>query len=100
MNFNSPQTAIDLAIQFPNVCVDTSWQPAEVIGEAVHRAGARKVLFGTDWPLAGANVAVGRERIGACVSAGFFSEEEAALVLGDNAERILAPQTTDVSHAG
>src|SRR5262249_55470294 len=63
MNFHEPETAIDLAEKYANVFVDTSWQPTEVIAEAVRRMGARKILFATDWPFIGNNLSIGVDRV-------------------------------------
>ncbi len=89
MNYHEPDVALELAEDFENVSVDTSWQPVEIIGEAVRRAGAERVLFGTDWPIMGNNLAIGRARIDACVEKGAFTLAERDLVLGGNALRIL-----------
>jgi predicted TIM-barrel fold metal-dependent hydrolase len=40
-----------LAQKYPNVCVETSWQPAHIIRRAVDVLGAERVLFGSDFPL-------------------------------------------------
>lgn len=88
MNFHEPQVAMDLAEKYSNLLLETSWQPAEVIGEAVRRVGARRVLFGSDWPFVGDNLRVGIDRIRDCVETGMFTEAEAALVLGENAAEL------------
>ena len=90
MNFHLPQVAMDLAETYPNVHLDTSWQPAEIIGEAVRRVGSDRVLFGTDWPLVGDNMTVGLRRVRECVSAGTITAEDADRILGANAARLLA----------
>jgi predicted TIM-barrel fold metal-dependent hydrolase len=89
MNFHDPQTALDLCDDFPNLQVDTSWQPVEVIGEAVRRMGAERVLFGSDWPLIGNNIRVGRDRIREGVRTGLLNPEQAKLILGGNAFKLL-----------
>jgi predicted TIM-barrel fold metal-dependent hydrolase len=89
MNFHEPHVAMDLAEEHANVYVDTSWQPAEVIGEAVRRIGAERVLFGTDWPIVGQNLRVGLERIQDCVDSGIFSAADQALIRGGNAAKLL-----------
>jgi hypothetical protein len=88
MNFHEPSVALDLVEKHPNVFVDTSWQPAEVIGEAVRRVGAERVLFGTDWPFVGNNVNIGLARIHDCIQAGTLTEEQSKLILGVNAAKI------------
>lgn len=95
MNFHEPHMAIDLCEEFPNLWVDTSWQPAEVIGEAVRRIGADRVLFGTDWPLLGNNMMVGRKRIQEVLDTGLLNEHQAALILGENAFKLLGLNLDD-----
>jgi predicted TIM-barrel fold metal-dependent hydrolase len=89
MNFHEPEIAIDLGEKYPNVFVDTSWQPSETIGEAVRRLGAEKVLFGTDWPLVGNNIDIGISRIQDCIETGTLTKAEAELILGKNAQCLL-----------
>jgi predicted TIM-barrel fold metal-dependent hydrolase len=89
MNFHDPEIALDLCEQYENLFVDTSWQPAESIGEAVRRIGAERVLFGTDWPIVGNNMSVGRKRIEECIEIGLFNQEQAELILGENANKLL-----------
>lgn len=88
MNFHKPDVAIDLAERYSNVVLDTSWQPAEIIGEAVRRAGADRVLFGSDWPFLGNSHSVMRNRIEDCVQSGWISRAQADRVLGFNAARV------------
>lgn len=90
MNYHEPNVAMDLAEEHPNVLLNTSWQPAEVIGEAVRRLGPEKVLFASDWPLIGNNLFVGVSRVQDCVETGVFSAEDAQLVMGGNMARLLA----------
>lgn len=89
MNYHEPQAALDLCEEFPNLWVDTSWQPVEVIGEAVRQIGAERVLFGTDWPILGDNIRVGKERIFKGVSTGLLNPKQAELILGGNAVKLL-----------
>ena len=89
MNYHDPQSALDLCGDFKNLFVDTSWQPVEVIGEAVRQIGAERVLFGTDWPILGDNIRVGKERITEGVRTGLLKPKEAELILGGNAVKLL-----------
>lgn len=89
MNGHQPEAAIDLALEHPNVYVDTSWQPAEVIGEAVRRMGAERILFATDWPILGDNLAVGLARVQDAVSTDLITPDQARLILGENAKILL-----------
>lgn len=95
MNFNEPSVAFDLAEDYPNVHVDTSWQPSEIIGEAVRRIGAERVLFGTDWPFIGSNISVGLKRIQDCVNANLITSEDSDLILGGNAVKLLGLAASD-----
>jgi hypothetical protein len=89
MNFHEPQVAMNLVLDYANVHVDTSWQPAETIAEAVRRVGSDRVLFGSDWPLLGNNISVGLDRIRDCVDTGLITEEDSRKILGENAVRLL-----------
>ncbi len=89
MNFHEPNTALDLCEEFPNLWVDTSSQPSEVIGEAVRRIGAERVLFGTDWPFLGSNLTLGKSRIQDAIDTGLLNQEQGRLILGENAAKIL-----------
>jgi predicted TIM-barrel fold metal-dependent hydrolase len=88
MNFHEPSVALDMMENHSNVYADTSWQPAEVIGEAVRRVGAERILFGTDWPIVGGNHSVGLDRIRDCVESGLITEEQAGLIMGKNAAKL------------
>ena len=56
MNYHYPSKAISLLKKYTNVYADTSWQPIEVIKEAVDTLGSEKLMFGSDWPLVGENI--------------------------------------------
>jgi predicted TIM-barrel fold metal-dependent hydrolase len=88
MNFHEPNVALDLMEEHGNVHVDTSWQPAEVIGEAVRRVGPDRVLFGTDWPFIGNNFNVGLKRVQDCIEAGTMTEAQSLQILGQNAAKL------------
>lgn len=89
MNGHQPDTAIDLALEHSNTYLDTSWQPVEVVGEAVRRMGAERILFATDWPILGDNLAVGLTRIRDGVSADLITAAQARRILGENASELL-----------
>jgi uncharacterized protein len=40
-----------IAKKYPNVSVETSWQPARVIRRAVDEIGPERVIFGSDFPI-------------------------------------------------
>ena len=51
------QEVIDTLAKYPNVYVDTSFQPPRVIQQLVEAFGAERVLYGSDWPWGGMAVA-------------------------------------------
>lgn len=89
MNLHSPDAAIDLCESYSNVFLGTSWQPIEVICEAVRRLGAERVLFESDWPWFGQNISVGRQKIDQGIKTGLLKDEQASLILGENALKLL-----------
>lgn len=89
MNFHEPEVAWKLASKYENIFMDTSWQPAESIVEAVRRVGAERVLFGTDWPLVGDNIRIGLDRVREAGKIGSLSHDQLALIYGQNAARLL-----------
>lgn len=89
MNMHEPLVALDLAQQYPNLFVDTSWQPAEAIAEAVRRIGAERVLYASDWPLVGGNIDISLGRVQECVDSGLLRPDQAELILGKNALALL-----------
>lgn len=88
MNFHEPEQALEAVETHANVHVDTSWQPVETLIESVRRVGSDRVLFGTDWPLVGDNIAVHLERVRTALREGSLNEEAHARILGQNAARI------------
>ncbi|MGZ3697765.1 MAG: amidohydrolase family protein [Bdellovibrionota bacterium] len=90
LNFHEPLIALDLMERYPNLYADTSWQPAEIIGEAVRRVGAERILFGTDWPFVGGNLRIGLERIQDCIETGTMTEPQSRQILGENALKLFA----------
>lgn len=89
MNFHDPGEAFTLCQRYPQLYLDTSWQPASVIRDAFVTLGPERVMFGSDWPLVGDNMAVGLDRIKECQrKGGGLSKEGAKLVLAGNARRV------------
>ncbi len=84
MNMHEPGVALDLAQEFENIHVDTSWQPAEVIIEAVRRIGSERIFFGSDWPLLGGNQSVALERLAEARASGCISDEDITRIQGGN----------------
>lgn len=72
-------------VDFPNVYVDTSGsQPESILVEyAVEKLGARRVLYGSDWPLRDFGTQIGR------VTGAALDPRDRQLILRENAARIL-----------
>jgi len=51
MNRDDPRPVFELMKRHEQLYTDTSWQPAEVITQAVEEVGDERLLFGSDWPL-------------------------------------------------
>jgi predicted TIM-barrel fold metal-dependent hydrolase len=51
IGWESWRIVLDLAKRYPNVMVETSWQPARIIRRAVDLLGPERVIFGSDYPL-------------------------------------------------
>lgn len=88
MNYSQPELAIELAESFPNIYLDTSWQPPESLYEAVRRVGADRVLFSSDWPFVGANQEVCLKKIAECVQSELITPDQQKLILGENAKKL------------
>jgi uncharacterized protein len=77
--------AIEVAEQYGNIVLETSAMPYPAkIREAAERIGAGRIVFGSDGP--GGSPILEREKV---MIAG-LSPDETALVLGGNAEKLLA----------
>jgi predicted TIM-barrel fold metal-dependent hydrolase len=90
MGFSDPGDAMDLAERHPNVRLETSWQPPEIIAESVRRIGAERVLFGSDWPVLGNNQRIGLSRIRDARESQLFSEGDGRRILGADAVALIA----------
>ena len=95
MNMHDPGSALDLGEEFSNIYLDTSWQPAEVVVEAVRRVGSGRVFFGSDWPLIGNNQAVALGRIDQALASGYITQEDAAGIRGENLANLLKASFTE-----
>jgi predicted TIM-barrel fold metal-dependent hydrolase len=83
-DWRAHQRVIDQLVRFPNVYTDTSAvRRFDYIVEAVKRAGARKVMFGSDGPWLHPGLELHKIRL-----LGLTPEKE-ALILGGNAVRLL-----------
>ena len=50
MGLLTPRPAIDLAERFSNVWLETSFQSARTVADAIERIGPDRILLGSDWP--------------------------------------------------
>jgi predicted TIM-barrel fold metal-dependent hydrolase len=92
MNFHEPEKAMYYAEKHKNVYLFTSWQPASVILKATERVQAEKILFASDWPLLGNNIALQKARVLELLEKNELNEDEVKLIFYDNAKRLLTEQ--------
>ncbi len=84
-DWRAQQQVVDQLVRYPNVYADTSGvRRYDYIVDAVRRAGARKVLFGSDGPWLHPGVELHKIRL-----LGLSASDE-ALILGGNIRRLLA----------
>jgi uncharacterized protein len=86
-DFRAHQQTIDLLVRYPNVYADTSSvRHFDYLVQAVKRAGAHKIIFGTDGPWLHPAVELAKIKLLR------LSPKEERLVLGGNIVRLLAPR--------
>jgi predicted TIM-barrel fold metal-dependent hydrolase len=86
MGYRHTADCIIVARRCPNVYLETSANASQTaIHEAIRQAGARRVLFGSDMPYTDPDDVLGKVR-----TLPDLSEDDLALVLGGNMQRILA----------
>jgi len=85
MNRDEPAEALSAVTRFENLFVDTSWQPADSIADAIAQVGAERVLLGSDWPLLHADLQ------GECIRLleRAASDEEIEAITGSSAARFV-----------
>ncbi|MBZ5613245.1 MAG: amidohydrolase family protein [Acidobacteriia bacterium] len=85
-DWRAHQQVIDQLCRYPNVYTDTAGvRRFDYIVEAIKRAGARKILFGSDGPWLHPGVEIHKIRLLG------LSPDQEALILGGNALRLLRP---------
>lgn len=85
-DWQAQQRVVDQLARYPNVYADTSGvRRFDYIVQAIQRAGARKVLFGSDGPWLHPGVELHKIRV-----LGLPAAQE-AMILGGNAMRLLGP---------
>lgn len=85
--WESWREALKLGKKYPNVFVETSWQPARIIRRSVDALGPYRVLFGSDFPLFRQSLALEQVRKA-------LSPREFAQVTWGNAVRLLKLEET------
>jgi predicted TIM-barrel fold metal-dependent hydrolase len=94
-DYRAQVAVIDLMVRFPNVHADSSGvRRFDLLEEAVARAGAGKLLFGTDGPWLHPAVELGK-----ILHLGLDPADE-ALVLGGNLLRLIGATTRAAARAG
>lgn len=83
IGWDQHEKVLRLGEKYPHLHVETSWQPPEIIREAIDRLGMHRVLLGSDFPLLSQDVAL--KNVMDAVT-----PEEAEWVCYRNAERMVA----------
>ncbi len=89
MNFSDPEGAMDLAEQYENIRLETSWQPVETIAEATRRIGSERIVFGSDWPILGGNQKIGLHRLRDALESQMISDRDFRRISGGTATELL-----------
>ena len=91
-DWRAHQQVIDQLVRYPNVCSDTAGvRRFDYIVQAVRRAGARKLLFGSDGPWLHPELELHKIRL-----LGLPRKQE-ALITGGNAAQLLRATTANLS---
>lgn len=92
MNLHEPEKAITLAEKYSNVYLLSSWQSSAIILKAVKKLGAHKLLFASDWPLLGNNIAHQKQIYLELYKKCLLSKEEVQKIFIENAKKLLNDQ--------
>lgn len=82
IGWESWRKVLDLGRRYPQVSVETSWQPAKIIRRAVDALGPERVIFGSDFPLFRQSLALKQVRDA-------LSDREFVMVASTNGRRLL-----------
>lgn len=82
--WDAPRAALRAALGYPNLYLETSWQPPHLIRRLCDKLGPERLLFGSDYPLFSQRRALRNVRLA-------LNERELALVTYENAQRLLHP---------
>ena len=80
--WDAPGAALQAALAYPNLYLETSWQPPRLLRRLCDKLGPERLLFGSDFPLYSQKRALKNARAA-------FTEAEFALVASGNAKHLL-----------
>lgn len=80
--WDAPGAALKAALAYPNLYLETSWQPPRLIRRLCDKLGPERLLFGSDYPLFSQKRALRNVRTA-------LTPEEFALVSSGNAQKLL-----------
>lgn len=80
--WDHPRAALKAALRYPNVYLETSWQPPTAIRRLCDKLGPERLLFGSDYPLFSQARALRNTRAA-------LSDREFEMVSATNARRLL-----------
>lgn len=80
--WDAPGAALGAARAYPNLYLETSWQPPRTLRRLCDTLGPQRLLFGSDYPLYSQKRALRNARAA-------FTDAEFALVAFENAKRLL-----------
>ncbi len=80
--WDAPGAALQAALAYPNLYLETSWQPPRTLRRLCDKLGPERLLFGPDYPLYSQKRALRNARVA-------FTKREFALVTFENATRLL-----------
>ena len=80
--WDTPGAALKAALAYPNLYLETSWQPPRTLRRLCDTLGPERLLFGSDFPLYSQKRALRNARAA-------FTKAEFALIAFENAKRLL-----------
>ncbi len=97
--------AIELVSKLPNLYGDTTWVPVKSTLELIRKAGAEKIVFGSDNPIDGRNTYLCNKEGKRSLYQEYFnefrtmvSETDYELIMHQNAERIFKINPSDIEN--
>lgn len=80
--WDAPGAALQAALAYPNLYLETSWQPPRLLRRLCDTLGPERLLFGSDFPLFSQKRALRNARAA-------FTEGEFKLISSENAKKLL-----------